>query len=128
MQFYASDITPTQVEKLARYAVEKTQATDGRGMYARIYWFAFQMMYGPAAFQLPTMDWETMKVGMEDVLAQHPDAWNTNNFALFACMRGDRKTALSLLRRVGTQPYLAAWDNLESFTACSDWASETARP
>lgn len=121
MRLNAKEMAPHQVEALARYAAQKTKSTDGEGMYARVYWAAYQNLYGPAMVELPSLDWSQMKVGMRDVLSRYPDSWNLNSFALFACLRQDEETTRDYMRQIGDSPYLPAWGNKEAFVACRDW-------
>ncbi|HKP26099.1 MAG TPA: hypothetical protein VJV39_19675 [Dongiaceae bacterium] len=78
-----------RIERFTRAAVDRTQATEGRGLYARIYWYASQTEYGDQLFVRSLLDWDNMKTGMDDVLRQFPDSWNIANFLQFTCLKGD---------------------------------------
>ena len=92
-------------------------------MYARIYWAASQYQYGPRLFQDSLVDWERMKKGVDDVLAQYPDEWNLQNFAKFACLANDRDKTIELLDKVRTAPDIRAWETQTAIDACYRWAN-----
>ena len=64
-----------------------------------------------------TANWPRMKSGFEHIVKDHPDPWNLNNFAKFACMARDRDTLRGLMARI--QPaVLAAWGNMGFYQSC----------
>jgi hypothetical protein len=89
-----------KIEKFARNAVERTSAIEGKGMYARIYWYASQTQYGNALFDQSDAQWPAMREGFEDVIARYPDQWNLNNYAKFACDAGDVATLSKIMGRL----------------------------
>lgn len=112
-----------EIERFARDAVKRTSAREGRGMYARIYWFASQTEFGNDLFKKSLAAWPQMKAGFEDVLARYPDPWNLNNYAKFACLAADKATAKSLLERIGTAVVREAWEPPSLRQQCAAWAS-----
>jgi hypothetical protein len=60
-----------------------------------------------------------MKKGIDDVLARYPDAWNLNNFARFACLRGDKEKTAELIRRIGPEPMMQVWQARRNYERCS---------
>jgi hypothetical protein len=114
-----------EIEQFASKAVERTRASEGMGMYARIYWYASQQSYGERLFTDTQVVWPKMKLGIDDVLARYPDPWNLNNFAKFACLVGDREKARLLVARIGNTPVLAAWRDAGDFERCRNWAKST---
>jgi hypothetical protein len=106
---YGNEGDADRLEALARKAVERTRKTDGSGMYARVYWFAYQAQYGDRVFSDTKAVWADMKQGMEDVLRLYPDQWNINNFAYFACLAGDYSTAKALIAKIEGEPLAAVW-------------------
>lgn len=109
------------VEGFARAAVDHTRATDGDGLYARIYWSASQFQFGDDLFTRSEANWADMKRGIADVLARYDDDWNRNNFARFACLAGDRELAGELLRKIADRPLPAAWRNRVVYEKCRSW-------
>lgn len=99
-----------KIENLANEAVERTQSTDGMGMYARIYWQVASTYYGGTLFTDSDISWPKMKRGIEDVLEKYPDQWNINNFAYFACLAKDRRFTKKLMSRIET-PAIEAFKN-----------------
>lgn len=110
------------IERFARDAVQRTKATEGFGMYARIYWYASQTQYGDRLFGESIVDWDTMKRGIDDVLKAYPDSWNTNNFARFACLSGDKAKAAQLIGRMPEGPMPSVWRPLTMFQHCKELA------
>lgn len=125
MKYYAPKWggSAAAIERFARKALERTRATEGFGMYARIYWFASQTQYGGRLFSESAVDWPTMKKGIDDVLKKYPDRWNINNFARFACQAKDRAKTAELFARMGNSPLSAAWDSHSFYQHCKIWSS-----
>jgi hypothetical protein len=110
------------VELFAQLAASKTAATEGAGMYARIYWYASQSQFGDDIFRDSLANWPKMKLGFDDVLARYPDAWNYNNYGKFACLARDKKTTNELLRKIGKHPIPEAWGTRGLIEKCRAWA------
>lgn len=111
------------IERFARESLRRTQALEGFGMYARIYWFASQAQYDERLFTDSLVDWPTMMKGIDDVLKSYPDSWNVNNFAKFACLSRDKAKTAELIARIEGAPLLQAWGSVENFTRCKEWAA-----
>lgn len=117
------------LERFADHSVERSRSTEGEGMYARIYWVAFQSQYYDDLFQQSAVSWTKMKKGIAAVLAAYPDAWNLNNFAYFACLAGDREEARVLLNRMGDEePLMNVWQLPEKYESCRQWAVGDGHP
>jgi len=111
-----------RIEAFADYAVEKTAARDGVGMYARVYWYVAQAQYRSHLFTESAVAWSRMKQGIDDVLARYPDQWNINNFAHFACLAWDGRETRELIERVQGAPIPQAWDSASQYEQCKTWA------
>lgn len=112
------------IDAFALAAVEYTKEKEGQGMYARIYWSAYQMEFGNELFSRSKVDWSRMSVGIDDVLARFPDQWNINNFAHFACLAGDREKTRNLIAMIEGPPVNSAWKRISpTFEECRDWAN-----
>ena len=107
-----------KIEAFANDAVEYTQSLEGSGLYARIYWYASQTQYDVYLFTESDVVWAKMRRGISDVLAQYPDQWNIQNFALFACIADDVEMTRSLLDKMDGPPIMAAWRNNEILDYC----------
>lgn len=117
----------SHLEKFADAAVKRTNVTDGEGMYARIYWYAFQGIYGSSVFSDSLVDWERMKRGMQDVLADYSDSWNLQNFAYFSCLSKDRQMTKNMFDKMASQPMLKqVWGKRQTYNGCMDYAYSTA--
>lgn len=115
-----------KVERFAREAVDRTKATEGFGLYARIYFSAWNSQYGEDLFEESAIDWTTMSKGIDDVLARYPSQWNINHFAYFACLAGDYGKALDLMERIEYQPMTHIWGGWLSYFRCKWWAELVA--
>ncbi len=111
------------VELFARFAAGKTAATEGTGMYVRIYWYASQSQFGDDIFQNSLATWPKMKAGFDDVVARYPDDWNYNNYAKFACLARDRKKTHELLAKIGNRIVDDAWGKSGLIDTCRKWAT-----
>jgi hypothetical protein len=98
-----------ELEAFARMAVERTRDTDGWGLYARIYWYASQTVFGDQLFTASEVSWADMKKGMDDVLRQYADGWNLANFVRFACLKGDGQMMKQLTDRMDERAW-SIWD------------------
>ena len=98
------------IERFADQVVQKTEAEDGKSLYARIYWFMIDPPYAdPSIVGENFAIWPKMKVGFEDLVSRYPDAWNLNNFAVYSCMAHDKKKTAELLTKIGNLPMISAW-------------------
>jgi hypothetical protein len=111
------------LESFARRAVEQTKSTEGDGMYARIYWYAAQTQYGDSLFRQSDVDWPTMKKSFRDLIAKNPEAWNTNNFARFACLAEDKEMMAELIAKIDDKPLPEVWSG-DEYDQCKTWAQK----
>ncbi|MCP4115794.1 MAG: hypothetical protein GY737_10380 [Desulfobacteraceae bacterium] len=58
-----------------------------------------------------------MKQGIHDVLDRYPDQWNINNFAVFSCLTGDKKTTRTLMGMIKGRPILGPWEKGSFFVS-----------
>ncbi len=89
--------TREAVREFADMAVNMTKKEDGYGVYARIYW----VLNNFQDFDESMLDWEKVKLGMRDIVKQHPDRWNVSTFAIFSCQRSDLELAASYINLLG---------------------------
>lgn len=114
------------IERFARDAAKRTAATDGRGMYARIYWFASQAEFENNLFEDSLIDWPRMRDGFDDVIKRYPDAWNLNNYAKFACLARDRPKARELMQRIVPNFIPDAWTPETLIDECMQLAAQSS--
>jgi hypothetical protein len=113
-----------EIEDFAQDAVERTREQEGLALYARIYWYASQSQYKDDIFNNTLVEWSQMKDGFEDIISRHPDAWNLNNYAKFACLAGDKPKTTELLKRIGPSVVEEAWATPLLRDKCAFWASQ----
>ena len=108
------------IARLATRAADASRADEGDGMYARMWWYAFQVEYGDEGVATAPVDWPRMLRGIDDVLERYPAAWNLNNFARYTCLAGQRRKTAELMKRIGNHPMPQAWQSPRLFEACRD--------
>lgn len=59
-----------------------------------------------------------MKRAFDDMVARHPDNWNRNVYATFACRARDKETTARLLAELGDKAQLGAWSSGISTESC----------
>lgn len=114
--FEQGDKAPPLIDAMARRAVTATKGKEGNGLYARVWWYAAQMRYGPHLFEQAPISWKDFDAGARDVMARYPDDWNRNNFANFACNAKHPERARALMK--GFEPLPEAWDSFELYAQC----------
>lgn len=110
--------SPEDIQWLAQEAVKRTKDKLGYAMYARTYWATPADRYGRLLLLYPPADWDLIKAGMDDVLRDYPDQWNINNFAYFACSKGDAPKAKELMSKVIEPPNATAWHGAKNYYQC----------
>ena len=110
------------IELFARQAISRTQPVEGFGMYARVYWYASQSQYDERLFTDSLVNWDDMKIGIDNVVKSYPDAWNINNFAKFACLSKDKVKAAELIRRIDGPLMQDVWGAQDKFQRCKEWS------
>lgn len=87
--------------RFVRAAVEKTKATEGNVLYARLYWVLAAGEWNQEPFTALKIPWPKMNSGFEDLMSRYPNSqWNLQNYAYFACRAGDGKTFNRLLPKL----------------------------
>ncbi len=98
-----------QLEKFADDATKRTQRSEGKSMYARIYWAVLGADCDCDFIMKKSVDWPKLKVAFDDLISRYPESWNLNNYARFACMAGDKDTTRSLIDRIGQDVVRDVW-------------------
>jgi hypothetical protein len=111
-----------EIEEFALKAVERTSASEGKGMYARIYWYASQTQFGNRIFGRSFAGWPLMRRGFEDVIQKYPDQWNINSFAKFSCLANDEAKTKELFKLIAPGPIAQAWGSKALFDHCQQLA------
>ena len=118
---FRRDAGAYKIEEFAIKAAQKTKGIEGMGLYTRIYWYAAQSQYHKFdLFEMSPVNWEKMKEGIFDILAKYPDEWNKQNFAFFACLKGDAATTNRLFKQIYSEPILSVWTQKEVFEYCEN--------
>lgn len=107
-----------EYDRFARVAQRRALATDGAGVYARIYWNLYATTHGDRAIRESKVDWDLMCQGIDDVLARYPDQWNINHFAKFACLAEDAELTGALIPRITVLYSPVAWKDMAQLHEC----------
>ncbi len=113
---------PDKLNDFIEWAIPIAAPSEGTEFYARLCAVAAKQHFKERLFEDSRCAWPRMKTGFEKLLQRYPDPYNTNNFARFACIAGDRATTRQLLARIDNAPVLAAWNGEQRFKRCADWA------
>ena len=95
------------VDRFVDDAVSRTSASEGEAFYAWIY-VDVATKAGGDLFEATLASWPRMKKGFEDMIARHPDVWNKNLYATWACRARDKETTARLLVELGNRADLGA--------------------
>lgn len=109
------------VDRFVNGVVERTAATEGQAMYAWLYIDVARKHNGDF-FGETRVSWPKMKKGFEDMVERHPDAWNRNLFATFACRARDKETTARLITELGPAARLGAWSPGFATDSCRRFA------
>lgn len=112
-------------DQFARRSAEATKASDGLGLYARIYWFAYEDCVETLR-RCTHVDMKLLRASMRDVAVRYPDAWNYNNFAWILCANEDLIGANDYLRRLSGDPPSKPWPDAQTYYACKTYAGAAA--
>lgn len=103
---------------LANMAVEKTKATDGMAMYARVYWY---IAYGEGLhnlYEVTNADWKKLKAGFDDMVKRYPSGRNYSAYAFFACLAGDAAATKAAFVKTGDYLEPGLWENRQWLNRC----------
>lgn len=108
------------IDRLARNATAASSGTEGRALYARIYWALDNQQYQGSLFKASQASWPDIKNGFMDIIAQYPEPYNLNAFAYFACLAGDYATVDDILQRIGGDLIFEKWGSpgQENYQRC----------
>ncbi|WP_413172382.1 hypothetical protein [Anabaena azotica] len=116
-----------EAEQFADDVVLVTSKCEGKGLYSRIYWRAFNKHYEfqSQQFYATPANWQKVSQGFEDIIAYYPDPWNVNSYGKFACFAGDKAKTKELITKIGSNPIPEAWKQFRlDFASCQKWAFE----
>jgi hypothetical protein len=108
------------IDRFIDAAVKRTAMGEGEAMYAWLYVEVARKT--EERFESSAVEWPRMKKGFEDMVTRHPDTWNRNLYATFACRARDRETTGMLLTQLGDKAGLGAWSRSISTEGCRRFA------
>ena len=110
-----------QVDSFVRESAKRTQDTEGDAFYTWLYLDVGAKVWDKL-FTSTNVSWPEMKKGFQDMIARHPDVWNRNVYATFACRVRDRETTATLLAQLGSSAALGAWSPGVTTESCRRFA------
>ena len=111
-------------QQFAKDAISLTPKSEGKSIYMRIVG-SFLLDPSKATLNDSRISWPLLKQGYIDVEQNYPGSrWNLNNFCKYACIVGDKETAKGLFKRIGNDPYIAAWVSKAEFDKWRLWAEK----
>lgn len=129
-----NDNTNAWVEFAARMA-DKTRATEGDSLYARIFWAMMQrnasrgkFLHSPEIYRRHNLSWPRIRQGFMDLDRRYAGSQRTlNYFAYYACLAGDWPTARSLFDRLGDRWDPSVWWIKQWYESWRDATSPATR-
>ncbi|MBC5783605.1 hypothetical protein H8N03_11670 [Ramlibacter sp. USB13] len=103
-------------EGFADYAVQRSRASEGESMFARIYVGMAEQMH--LDLSAPGSPWPRIRAGFEDLVKRYPDSSNLNQYAWWACQARDMETARKVLARIGDQVEPDVWPSRANYVRC----------
>lgn len=114
-------------EEFAQWAYEKSKASAGPEMYARIV-LLLKDIFNNELFTKVQISWDLTKKGLEELHAKYPKADTIlHDYAWLSCINGERDLAKKLFAEIGTQWDTKAtelWGTKENFNQWVQWAAE----
>lgn len=95
-----------KIDRFVHHAVERTRTAEGTAFYAWLYVDLARAWTCESLFDESRVAWDEMKPAFEDMLERHPDVWNRNVFATFACRARDAEATKRLLGELGKEAQL----------------------
>ena len=108
---------PGDIDRLARFAAERTKAGEGKGVYARVIWYAT----GCGCYTPNPTEWAEMKQAMPDVMKSYPSDWNAEGFARLSCQMQDKEDTTRYFKLVKSDSALQ-WPSKIMHDACRSMA------
>lgn len=109
-------------QKFADEAVKLTPKSEGMTIYTRILMYVWAQDEFKE-FHEPDISWKKMKQGFRDIDRNYPNSsFISNLFCMFACIAGDKDTAVKLFKRIGNEPDFDVWRGQANFYKWQRWA------
>jgi hypothetical protein len=115
-------------DQFARRSAERTRATDGMGLYVRLYWTAMweNELYHDLK-HYSRADLGLLRTSMHDVAARYPTPWNYNIFAWISCRNEMFAEAKTYTDKITGPAGYPPWPTPAMFEACK-YMADRARP
>ena len=112
-----------KVDDIANTASQNTKSSDGESRYARLYWTVINSLESEDFFRETKVNWGRLKQGYKDMIKLHPDPYNKNAFALFACLAKDKETTKQMIDELGVHISPRQWKRPEILEYCKAFAA-----
>lgn len=102
--------TAKDLDNYIKQSAGHARAPFGAGLYTQLYSAAAEEQFGHALFTESNANWDTMKVGFDDLLARSPGkAWWRNRYAYVACLAKDKTVLRTQLADLGSAVNVDEW-------------------
>lgn len=106
-------------EKVEKYAKKVLKTSkDKNGAYAKFYMYAKKIIYKETLFYQSDANWTQLKNSFGKLIKSYPTQYNLNQFAYFACLKGDTNTTQKLIDYRITKPILSVWKSRDIYDRC----------
>ena len=117
-----------KVDRFIRASAKRTAGIEGRSFYAWLYLEVAQMSQCDDLLDRSEVSWPDLQAAFEDMESRHPDVWNRNVYATFACRARDEETTRRLLGELGKDAHLGAYSSSISNETCYRMLQPPAPP
>jgi hypothetical protein len=108
-----------QVDRFARWAAERTRASEAGSFYAGLHVDLARVECGDQLGQ-SRVSWPDMKQGLLDMIERHDASWNWNLLGTFACRFRDWEETARVLAKLGKEANLGIWSRGISTRSCRE--------
>jgi len=114
---------PVKIDALITEATEASRAQNGQADYADLYWWHYVVHAKNDLFTTSKVSWPRLRQGIEDRIRQFPGSSNANNYAMLACLAGDKPIAKRMFGLIERHFDPEVWNN-QTLYQCWQWAVE----
>lgn len=90
--------------------------------YARLIDGMAERTFGLEILSMYDVSWPRMRRGLEQMARTHPTEDNKQRLALYACLMGDRRTAMTAFQSTSAKPVRSVWRKPQTYQSCRKWS------
>lgn len=112
---------PAKIDAFISKATETSRAQNGEGDYTDLYWWYYVLHAKDELFTTTKVNWPHLRQGIEDRIKRFGGSSNANNYAMLACLAGDKAIAKRMFGLIGNHFDPEIWNN-QTLNQCWLWA------